>query len=801
MFFHQSLHLAPSVRALYSLNPHQFFSFNPFFKISTLFFNPSVMHKFPRFVKNGKPSTSIISGLGPTVLAAVIVLFTSVGLSVRLVHLAPEFIHESKWADLSQLAILYACLIPLFGGYIYYLIARSAFCHMKSTHSAPASAEIENIYLRNAPNLAVLIPAYKEELRTIRQTMMSAALVEYPHRRVTLLIDDPHNPQKTSDQAALQAARDLPCLMNQRFWIARQGFQQALDRFEAATGQIDRHEHAAHLAGLYIEAAQILESWAKEEEAEALTLSQSLDHTDRHFIGKILLDPATSHRQRASDLEAASVAEEPPEMEVLKREYHRLVGLFDVDCGSFERKRYMNLSHAANKAMNLNAYLGIMGGHFSEVMRPDGCHLEACDKADATISPPGADYILILDADSLILSEYALRLTHILEQPGNERIGLVQTPYSSVKGSPFLLERVASATTDLHYFVQQGVSHFNAAYWVGPNSLIRRQALDDIMVASVERGYTIKVYIQDRTVIEDTGSTIDMIRKGWKLHNYLARLAYSATPADFGALLIQRRRWANGGLILLPALLSYLLQRRSFSFRWLIESYLRVFTLISPTLVTIATLTLIFTSFDNRILVWWLPLIALPYYILLGDDLRASGYSFAYLPRVYAMNLLLLPIVLGGVWQSVRQILTGKKTAFTRTPKIAHRTSTPLRYLCAGYGILFFCVLSVFGNFLVHRYFNACFSMIFTISYLYALMQYVTFRAAGEDLLYRLKDWYSAFLGIGSGWSRPVNLPIFMELPPGGLAKMEPVLVQSSDERSMTGEETVPAQLDPVTFR
>ena len=41
---------------------------------------------------------------------------------------------------------------------------------------------------------------------------------------------------------------------------------------------------------------------------------------------------------------------------------------------------------------------------------------------------------------------------------------------------------------------------------------------------------------------------------GWTLFNYPERLSYSATPPDFGSLCIQRRRWANGGLLILPKL-------------------------------------------------------------------------------------------------------------------------------------------------------------------------------------------------------------------------------------------------------
>jgi cellulose synthase/poly-beta-1,6-N-acetylglucosamine synthase-like glycosyltransferase len=640
-------------------------------------------------------------------------------------------------------------LLPLLSGYLYYLIARYGFWRRKRSHVVASRAAIEDIYLTDAPTLAILVPSYKEEKRTIRQTMISAGLAEYPARRVKLLIDDPPNPRTGSDIESLRATRDLPLQLDRRFGSAAAQFVNALAKFEAHGEAVDPRAHASRLAALYNEAALVLESWADEERAEAILTSGAPDHTDRLFIERILLEPAAAHRQRAMEIAAAAAAGAHPDLKAIEREYRRLADLFDVTFTSFERKRYENLSHTANKAMNLNAYLGVMGGAFREASRAGGLFLEACDEFEATIHEPNADYIVVLDADSFITSDYVLRLAHVLEQPGNERIALIQTPYIAIPNSPILMERIAGATTDLHYVVQQGVSYFDAAFWVGPNSLIRRRALDDIAVDIVERGYTMKMFIQDRTVIEDTGSTIDLIRKGWRLHNYLDRLAYSATPADFGALLIQRRRWANGGLILLPALLRYLASGPIFSARKMIEGYLRVFTLVSPAALTLATLTLIFGSFHDRNLIWWLPLVALPYYVLLAGDLIDAGYKLRDLPRVYAMSLFLLPVVLGGAWQSVQQAVTGKKAGFSRTPKITGRTATPTIYLAALYGIFFFCALSVFGNAIVERYYYAAFSLLLMSAYLYGLTRYLPFKAARQDFVTaqreRLQIWRSAW--------------------------------------------------------
>ena len=76
------------------------------------------------------------------------------------------------------------------------------------------------------------------------------------------------------------------------------------------------------------------------------------------------------------------------------------------------------------------------------------------------------------------------------------------------------------------------------------------------MTEESHNGFTIRHYIKDRTVIEDTESSLDLRMHGWRLENYPERLSYSATPPDFGALCVQRQRWANGGLLVLPRLLT-----------------------------------------------------------------------------------------------------------------------------------------------------------------------------------------------------------------------------------------------------
>jgi hypothetical protein len=309
---------------------------------------------------------------------------------------------------------------------------------------------------------------------------------------------------------------------------------------------------------------------------------------------------------------------------------------------------------------------------------------------------------------------------------------VAQTPYSAFPGAPNLLERIAGATTDLQYIVHQGFTAFGATYWVGANALLRFCALQEIRVDVAERGHRIPVFIQDRTVIEDTGSTIDLIRRGWTLFNYPERLAYSATPPDFGSLVIQRQRWANGGLIILPDLVRFCLARRGRRARFG-EAFMRIYYLVSPAAANFGLLALLFYPFTQETFSAWLLLAAAPYYLLYGLDLAASGYRLRDLIHVYALNLILMPVNLAGVLNSIKQACTGRKSPFARTPKIEGRTATPLAFILfnaaaalSGIGTLGF---DLAGG----RWSHAAFAALNAGLYSYGFLAFIGWREACAD--------------------------------------------------------------------
>jgi cellulose synthase/poly-beta-1,6-N-acetylglucosamine synthase-like glycosyltransferase len=377
-----------------------------------------------------------------------------------------------------------------------------------------------------------------------------------------------------------------------------------------------------------------------------------------------------------------------------------------------------------------------MGRRLGEVVREDRLYLEEVADSRVGVKVRDAAYLITLDADSLLLPEYANRLIHVLESPGSERVGVIQTPYSAVPNPSSQLERVAGAQTDIQFFNHQGMTYYGAAFWVGASAVLRKVALEAIVMSEEYHGYEIKKYIRDQTLVEDTESTVDLIPTGWTVYSYPERLSYSATPPDFGALLVQRGRWANGGLLVIPKLLRYVFAqpRCWLKFR---EGMFRFYYVFSLAAVSIGFLLTVAWPYgtDASISSWWVIPAALPYYILYARDLKLAGcQAKGEFFRVYALNLLLVPINIAGTLKSLYQMWTGKRSTFKRTPKVLERTSVPVQHLVFEYGLLAWLAFGTAWNVVKHHWLDATFACINALFLSYAIWRFIGFRETLSDL-------------------------------------------------------------------
>lgn len=629
--------------------------------------------------------------------------------------------------------IIYLSLLFIAFGNSLYIVMRYAYFQRLKSHRPATEEELDTFFHPHAPSLTILVPSYKEEISVVRQTMLCSALQEYPSRRVVLLIDDPHAPSNQEERELLEKARALPgeieaLLVKKRHRLHKEWTQYHYRKEKGKSLSLDKE--CAKLAKLHHEVAD----WFEQQ----LAMTTVNNHVDDCFTTLVYKPRIEKHRQRA---EAAAKNEWSEER--IAREYSCLASIFKVELTSFERKRYDNLSHAPNKAMNLNSYIALMGKQFIEIPKGDTLLLEERKAGNADLAVADSDYVAVLDADTILTHDYAARLIQLMEQKEHGQIAVTQTPYSAFPNPKGVVERIAGATTDLQYIVHQGFTSFNATFWVGANAIVRKAALEQIAEQVLERGYLITKFIHDRTVIEDTESSIDLVKKGWTLHNYPERLSYSATPEDFGSLLIQRRRWANGGLLILPKLFKYLF-KRPWQLKKLAEGVIRFQYLASIAIALVMIVTMSFIPSRSSFFISWAILLSLPYLLIYGWDLKLAGYRFSDLFRVLALNIVLLPVNAAGVLQSLQQAVTRKQFPFCRTPKILHRTSVPPLYVTVETAMVIYSFWALYTG-LSNGYYSGTglLSLFFTLPVLYGYWTYLGLKNNLTDLLplwYRLKQ-------------------------------------------------------------
>lgn len=610
---------------------------------------------------------------------------------------------------------------------LIYLIARQGALQNFKKHVRTPQRMLDEHFSTHQSSITVLVPSYNEEVQVIRKTLLSAALQEYPNINVVLLLDDspfnirPENREKLEQTHAL--GEELKTLLSVPHSSANKLHTQIKNE-----GFKDTNDVVSRIAEQYNWSAEWLENLAEKEVIE--------DHVDIFFADIVLRELAKDIRASGEEfvtLHKNGVRFSNNRIEQL---CNRLVWIFGAQIGLFERKRYLSLSHEVNKAMNLNSYIGLMGGMYQKIQTADGTILiQTKNHNEAELVIPDSDFILTLDADSILLREYCSRLVYFLQQPNNADVAVVQTPYSSFRGAPSRLERLSGATTDVQHIVHQGMSFYNATFWVGANAVIRKSALEDIVETEFIGGFEIKRYVQDHTVIEDTESSVDLALNNWRLVNYPERLSYSATPPDFGSLVVQRLRWANGGLLIFPKLLK-LRHKRKCEGKPLpkIEFFVRTNYMVSIAWSSLGLVFLLAYPYDGRLLSPLVLLAATPYFIAMSMDLKYCRYNYSDIIRIYGFNLILLPVNIAGTLKSLQQAVTTKKIPFARTPKVKNRTATAWLYLVSPLLIVGFSLFTLWRNIKGENWGNAAFAGFNAFAASWAIIAYIGVKNMAVDL-------------------------------------------------------------------
>ena len=144
---------------------------------------------------------------------------------------------------------------------------------------------------------------------------------------------------------------------------------------------------------------------------------------------------------------------------------------------------------------------------------------------------------------------------------------------------------------------------------------------------------------------------------------------------------------------------------------------------------------LLLYPFEDSIATVWLPLTALPYFWLYSRDLAAFGYRAQDVVRVYALNVMLVGVNLGGVAKSLQQACTRRPTPFKRTPKTVGRTAAPALYVAIPYAMLGYLLFGAAWDVVAQRWVHSAVTGLNALLLIYAVRSFIGWRESCEDAL------------------------------------------------------------------
>ena len=267
-------------------------------------------------------------------------------------------------------AIVYMFVVTaLTASAMAYLITRIGFFYRSRVHRRAPARPSTTSSTQTIPTVTVLVPSYQEDERVVRTTLLSAALQEHPYLRIVLLVDDPPEPTAAhAREICSSSARSLP---GRDPGPAR----RALERFQARARRLrglPEWRHPAHRRRR-----------ARRRRPTTGTPSQWLRDLaaapgDRRPLRRAS-SPTTSWGRWPTTSRSSRGASTPPRPRAPPFPPDACVsstGAWSPRSGPSSRASSASstcrCSHAPNKAMNLNSYIGLMGGSYQEVATPLG---------------------------------------------------------------------------------------------------------------------------------------------------------------------------------------------------------------------------------------------------------------------------------------------------------------------------------------------------------------------------------------------------------------------------------------------
>lgn len=334
-----------------------------------------------------------------------------------------------------------------------------------------------------------------------------------------------------------------------------------------------------------------------------------------------------------------------------------------------------------------------------------------------------ADFIAIFDADFEPTQDFLLRTMPQFMQPGNERVGFVQSRWGHLNLKDSLLTRCQGVALDGHFVVEQtGRQSAGFAFgFNGSGGVWRRACIEDQQVG----GW------QADTLCEDLDLSYRAQLAGWR-GLYLGDVESPAEiPPQLQAFKRQQFRWAQGSIQTLRKLL-----RRVWTSDWSLKKRFAATLhlgsyLLHPMLLLMLLVTLPLVLLGSSPA----PSLAVLSLLSVGPPLLYALGQHRLYPERWLRNFAVLPLLmLFGTGMSLNNTIAvskglfGGKSEFLRTPKF-NTTRADRKWLESTYRLplnpilvaelLLACYAGVIVGISAHQgnYFSVAFMMLYVVAF------------------------------------------------------------------------------------
>jgi cellulose synthase/poly-beta-1,6-N-acetylglucosamine synthase-like glycosyltransferase len=725
-------------------------------------------------IRDRRVEAAVGGVVGALILVALLVI------SVDLVPLMLKLSRHHLWMSAAREFLFWAGALLLAFSALVHIVARWSARRPPVVHAPRVRDELEGYFGARAPAVSILIPCRGDQERALTRVLLSAALQTYPNRRIVLLADEP---APDRDERETVSARAWVRRVQEMFAEPARYFDGARAEFQArrAHGTLDHLQEARGLAQLNRVAA---DWYARIAEGQG-----QADPVDGHFVECVVLRQREEQRYRA-EVWAGYLADAaaPPAEAAIAAEYHRLAALFALEITSFDRWRYANLSHSPGQAMCFNSYIALTGRNMRERLEGGQRYLEEGDACGTFFYVPEADYFLVLDAGAYLAPDALTQWMYYLEQEAQRDVAVVQAPGWAARGNQAMLARAASIMLDNGALLQRGYARHQAALWNGETGLVRKSALDDIARTEQEWGLNVTRYFRGAHHCDGNATSIEFLRRAWRTETYPERLVWTPPAADFAALAARCRRRTEGALVSLPALLGQLWQAR---LRRPLTALLLVHQQVAAVSVYLGLLLVFSVAGSTAPHAGWLVPAALAYALMYARDLAYGGYRWSDALRVYALQLLLIPLHLGTALSVLHRTWTDRTPALPGADDGPERDATSPWYHLAVFGLVVFWFTGAAIDLTSRHWLHGVIGAVNAAFLLYAAAGYVGFRAGLDDLQHAVRRRQRA-----QTWPRR---PSYGVVVAGGDAPFEdPLMV---DGRGSAATATPPLSWDAYAHR